>query len=252
MNTADPMQAIASDAVPAETSRQPPGPLTDWELYHGLVEIQLRPGLRVLEIGCGRGDIAPFPWERYGSVRLTGVDLDPGARENRQIQEFMLLRAGRPWPLPDSFFDLALARYVLEHVCDAQHFLDNVWRVLRPGGSFLFLTPNSRHPAALTSRLLPVRWKRTLLERTRSVPGHQVYPTHYGMNTAGQLKALAEQSFFAVETLLTRELVPCAYLDFCRPTRLVARAFLEFITRTGLEHRCGAHIIGSFRKRPSA
>ena len=251
MNPISPMQASQCDTLAAETSRQPTGLLTDWQFYHGLVQTHLRPGMRVLEIGCGRGDIAPFPWERYSSLRLTGVDLDSEACKNRQMQEFFLLRAGQPWPLADSSFDLALARYVLEHVSDAQNFLDSVWRVLSPGGSFLFLTPNRRHPAALASRLLPVPWKQTILERTRDVPSHHVYPTHYRMNTAGQLTALAEQSGFTVGMLLTRELVPCAYLDFCPLTRLVARAFFEFVTRTGLESRCGAHIIGSFRKRPS-
>jgi SAM-dependent methyltransferase len=47
--------------------------------------------------------------------------------------------------LPDSSFDLVVAIEVLEHVEEDAIFLDNVRRVLKPGGHFLMTTPNGDH-----------------------------------------------------------------------------------------------------------
>jgi len=44
--------------------------------------------------------------------------------------------------LPDSSFDCVVAVEVLEHVEDDELFLEQVYRVLKPGGTFLMTTPN--------------------------------------------------------------------------------------------------------------
>ena len=44
--------------------------------------------------------------------------------------------------LPDEGFDLVAAIEVLEHVADDTHFIQEVYRVLKPGTTFLMTTPN--------------------------------------------------------------------------------------------------------------
>jgi SAM-dependent methyltransferase len=44
--------------------------------------------------------------------------------------------------LPNSEFDLVVAVEVLEHVDEDQRFVENVHRVLKPGGAFVMTTPN--------------------------------------------------------------------------------------------------------------
>lgn len=54
------------------------------------------------------------------------------------------------FPYPDKFFDGVTAWGVAEHMENPFHFAREVWRVMKPGGAFLFSLPNVHH---LSSRL---------------------------------------------------------------------------------------------------
>ena len=229
-------------------SRLVKGRRNDWQTYHDLVARHLRPGMRVLVIGCGRGDVAPFPWEDFPYVRLTGLDPDPRAKENPFLDNFVCSHANEDWPIPGETADLALCRYVLEHVEKPARFLRNVHRVLKPGCAFILLTPNIRHPLAMISRCLPCSVKQRLLAATKGVPKEHVFPTFYRMNSPPRLRRLAIDAGFGVQTLLTKEFTPSAYLDFSLPGFLLAWAYFEIVSRSGWESRCGAQMIGLLEK----
>jgi SAM-dependent methyltransferase len=105
------------------------------------------PNPRVLDFGCGSGEVVlagrAQGLEMYGAeVFYAGGDVRP------RIQELGLLgnvvreiRDGR-LDFADSSFDLVLANQVFEHVDDFEPVLDEIHRVLKPGGSLLALFPS--------------------------------------------------------------------------------------------------------------
>jgi SAM-dependent methyltransferase len=220
----------------------------DWQAFHELIAQHLRPGIRVLDVGCGRGDVAPFPWRAFPTVELIGIDTDPAAFSNQFLRHFLPLQAGAPWPIEQESIDVVLCRYVLEHVEDPAQFFDNVGHVLKPGGLFLFLTPNLWHPLVMLSRLLPVAAKRGLLRWAKGIQEEQVFPTCYRANSPPRLAWLAKQHGLETQTLLTKEFVPSGYLDFSVLTYFCAWAYFAFVRRTGWEKHFGAQIIGVFQK----
>jgi len=222
----------------------------DWQTYHALIESRLAPGMHVVEIGPGRGRIAPFDWKAWPAIRLTGLDPDPSAAENPFLSRFELLRPGLPWPVEDGSADLVIARYVLEHVADPDDFLANVARVLKPGGAFLFLTPNRRHPAILASRAMPIALHRKILARTRALDPSDVFPTFYRMNHEGAVRRLAAKAGLEVDSILVRELEPVGYLEFALPAWLAGLAYYLGARATRLDRLFGLTMIGSLR-RPS-
>jgi SAM-dependent methyltransferase len=238
---------IPADAIPNLRRWSGAGP-SDWQAYHAMVAAALRPGITVVDVGCGTGRVKPFAWERHPGVRLIGLDPDPAADDNPALDDFRLLDPSRPWPLEDASADLALARYVLEHVADPAAFLFEAGRVLKPGGQLLFLTPNRRHPAMLASGGLPLAWKRRILERTRGTARDEVFATHYCMNTPGELRRQLTKAGFSIERLEAGELEPCGYLEFSAPAYVVACAWYGLVRWTGLERTLGAHILGRARK----
>lgn len=103
-------------------------------------------------------------------------------------------------PLPAAYFDVAYSYYVVEHVTDPLAFLRRVREVLRPGGSFVFMTPNGRHWFSRLTRVLRrARVDEVALRVARGreeVEGYH-YPVVHAMNDEPTLRALAARTGFA-------------------------------------------------------
>ena len=99
---------------------------------------------RVLEVGCGPGDLAArLFWADGGPlVDYTGVDLSPAevaaARERCPSGRFQVASA-YDLPFPDQGFDLVVVCEVLEHLDRPADCLREVWRVC--GGHVLVSVP---------------------------------------------------------------------------------------------------------------
>jgi SAM-dependent methyltransferase len=93
--------------------------------------------------------------------------------------------------------DLVLSDYVLEHVEDPERFFRELRRVLKPGGTCCFRTPNRWFYVAILSRLTPHRLHARLtgfaqVEREEK----DVFPTWYRCNTRRALQALMTRHGF--------------------------------------------------------
>jgi SAM-dependent methyltransferase len=98
-------------------------------------------GRRVLEVGCGMGAMASM-WAERGA-KLTAIDLNAVAiaQTRRRFEVFGLegeIRQsdGRSLPFADGEFDYAYSWGVLHHSPDLSRSIEELLRVLRPGGEF--------------------------------------------------------------------------------------------------------------------
>ena len=101
----------------------------------------------VLEIGCGSGGYAVHLAKSAG-CRIVGLDINGEGIRNANVlaeQAKVGARAGfqqfdvsRPPPEKDDTFDAVYSNDVLCHVEHRAQVLANVFRVLKPGGRFLF------------------------------------------------------------------------------------------------------------------
>jgi len=111
-------------------------------------------GKSVLDLGCGGGFMSE-ELARKGA-RVIGVDPSEAAiraaqahAESEKLEIDYKVGNGESLPLADHCVDCVVCVDVLEHVADLDRVLDEVQRVLKPGGVFLFDTINRTPLAAL-------------------------------------------------------------------------------------------------------
>lgn len=102
----------------------------------------LAPGSTVLDWGAGKGHLAWLLANR--GLRVTGFKKREG--ESKHIPfPVSIVFDDHPWRLPfgDGSFDGAVSCGVLEHVPDPDRSLEEIARILRPGGKlFVYFLPN--------------------------------------------------------------------------------------------------------------
>jgi SAM-dependent methyltransferase len=144
----DPRWFIATSVGPGEESFAASGRRDVAAFFDGLEHL-LRPDALVLDIGCGIGRMDEHVAPRVG--HLTGLDVS-GEMVTRARARLRGLRnidfvEGDGWtlPFPDGSFDLVFSHIVFQHVPRrvAQSCFGEAFRVLRPGGDFVFQMPEA-------------------------------------------------------------------------------------------------------------
>ncbi len=111
---------------------------------------QVRPGERALDLACGTGDIA-FAVAAEGA-RVTGLDITPRMLElaaRRSGAATFLAGDMTSLPFTSQTFDLVTTGYGLRNVPDLNTAIDEIARVLRPGGRLLSLDFNRPRAAVV-------------------------------------------------------------------------------------------------------
>lgn len=96
----------------------------------------------ILDLGCGYGEFAGVFYNSSVEmgIDVSGRDLQWAAKTKKYSQ--LVLADARKMPFAKSSFATVLSVSVIEHIPNTQKVLDEAYRVLVPGGSFVFTTPS--------------------------------------------------------------------------------------------------------------
>jgi ubiquinone/menaquinone biosynthesis C-methylase UbiE len=120
----------------------------------------------VLEVGFGTGLNLPY-YPRDLVQRITTVEINPGMNKLAQKRianspipvDFQVLN-GEDLPMPDGTFDTVVSTWTLCSIKNVDRAIANIYRVLKPGGKFLFIEHGlSNEPNIQTwqHRLTPIQ-----------------------------------------------------------------------------------------------
>jgi ubiquinone/menaquinone biosynthesis C-methylase UbiE len=113
--------------------------------------LQLKPGMQVLDVGCGIGMDLPTLADRVGAGGMVvGLDHDQSrlrtARETNagRSNVRLVMAEAQELPFPNSSFDGVRADRVLLYIPESAQTLAEMVRVLRPGGVLTLIEPDWR------------------------------------------------------------------------------------------------------------
>ena len=116
----------------------------------------LTPSAELLEIGTGTGGMLHALLARGYQVRGVERSLERIAESRRWFGDLPVQQVtDTHLPFDDEVFDVVMSFDVFEHIRDSDAHLQEVHRVLRPGGQYLIQTPNKWSNVVFET----IRWK---------------------------------------------------------------------------------------------
>jgi fatty-acid O-methyltransferase len=175
------------------------------QLYHSVAAQVDLTGKRVLEVSCGHGGGASYVMRTLGPASYTGLDLNPVGldfcRKKHQLPGLEFVEGNaEQLPFPDQSFDAVINIEASHCYPRFPQFLEEVARVLRPGGHFLYADVRRRPEIA--------RWEEELGDAPMRLMSETVIGEHVARGLEKSLPRLKELNRsalgFFVDTLWTK------------------------------------------------
>ncbi|MCP4356971.1 MAG: methyltransferase domain-containing protein [Chloroflexi bacterium] len=211
------------------------------EIYADWVREGLRPSSHLLDIGCGRGGLVEQLEHPFDQI--VGIDPDWLSLHEHRLVIPRVAALSDYLPFTADSFDMLFASWVLEHLENPERTFMAVGRALRPGGVFVFITPNGRHPLTWLNnglgRLGQLQGK--LVERFYDRTADDAFPTYYRANSEVALEKLCQTAGLQLEKL--QPIPDPTYLAFNRPLFWL---MCQFETRLPAARKL--HLVGLARR----
>lgn len=125
-------------------------------------QLSLQPEMRILELGCGPGELwvlnsdRTISSDRTPTYRLFLSDYSTGmvvrARQQIPHARYLCLDA-QAISFTDNVFDIVIANHMLYHLPDLEQGIDEIYRVIRPGGWLAAATNGTEHMLEINNLL---------------------------------------------------------------------------------------------------
>ena len=171
----------------------------DW-IISAMQRYQAAEARKALEIGPGSGIYLPELANLYRQVYASDIEMAYLENACQRLQHLHNLNVRTDditaSQLPVGSFDFILCTEVIEHIEDSQRALEQMWRLLRPGGVLLLSTPQRYSPLEQTAKIafLP-----GVIQLVRMIYNEPVMETgHINLLTDVELRQQIDNAGFSV------------------------------------------------------
>ena len=212
-------------------------------LYRNLIDSYTNSETKILDVGCGHGDFLKPVYSK--TIHSYGLDPDEKALAKNTFIKNKIVGTVEKMPFENNFFDLVVSAWVLEHLSSPQKAFQEIFRVLKPGGKVIFLTPNVWNYNVWIIRLIPEKFHDFLTRKLYDRQEHDTYPKQYKINSVKKIANTLEPiGFKKCQLILNGD---PSYISF--NTMLFKLAcFLEKIMDLKSLHFMKVHLIGVYEK----
>jgi SAM-dependent methyltransferase len=198
--------------------------------FYAAIRAELRPGIRILDLGSGRLPTIPREW-LPPDASYVGLDVSRHELESAPAggyDEVVVADIQADVPALHDSVDLAVSWQMLEHVRLMAPAVANVRAYLRDGGLFVATLSGGWSLFAIANRLVPHRIARAALHRLLGRDPATVFPAPYDSCTASALRRhLAGWSEVNVVPIYQGAM----YFGFFQPLQALYLAFEDAIAR---------------------
>ncbi|NOX88275.1 MAG: class I SAM-dependent methyltransferase [Calditrichaeota bacterium] len=159
-----------------------------WIVYDEVVKNLLTKKTTWIDCGCGdNGSVAEFG---FMAGKAVGIDI----LKPEEARAPFIVADVRRMPFPSQFADLITLRFVVEHFDQAESYLSEIERVLKPGGKVVILTTNLLCPFIFIPRLLlPYKLKHAVITKLFKVADEDIFPAYHKLNTPKKFETIARR-----------------------------------------------------------
>jgi len=134
-------------------------------------------GKKVIELGVGSGSLIPFLREKFGE-KTFGMDISDWILRSNKIRNGLVQGDLQDLPIAKSSVDVVVSLHTFEHSPDLKRALEEVERILIPGGEAIIVVPRPqlgiRQLGALVDTLRIYAGVEKLLEEWKKTDGNKV------------------------------------------------------------------------------
>ena len=177
-------------------------------LYEETLKAHVRPDSIWLDVGCGHKLLQENRLEVEKELCKTCqaiIGLDPYWESLKTHRTIPWKVQGKASALPfqNHTFNLITANMAVEHfdADETERAFQEISRILKPGGLFIFHTPNVLGYDTMLARLIPEYWKKNMAKQLFGVDENDVFQTHYQANSASRIRALAQLAGLVVREI---------------------------------------------------
>jgi len=98
----------------------------------------------ILDCGCNNGEYANYLGKRLGTQTVYGIEINRPLAKQARDNNIRVVRAdlNSYWSFQSDSLSVVTAFNLLEHLVETQRFVNELYRVLKPGGYAVINTPN--------------------------------------------------------------------------------------------------------------
>jgi SAM-dependent methyltransferase len=212
-------------------------------IYHEMVRERIHPAVGVLDVGCGHVEVLADIGRPARFV--FGVDRDPHAFSEDPAVGGRVAADAEHLPFAAGSFGLVVMAWVFEHLDRPPLVLREVERILEPGGSLVFVTPNALNYNAWLIRAVPNTLHATFTKKLYGRAAVDTFPTRYRLNSVRRIESMLSGLGFIRERLILNG--DPTYVIMNEPLFKIA-CTVERIYDAPWFRRARVHLIGAYRK----
>ncbi len=214
------------------------------EIFKKIVLDVVSKKTKLLDVGCGHSDLLKEAYQR--TSQAYGIDPETDVLHRNPFLKDIRTEFVEKMSFENDFFDVVVSAWVLEHLENPKEAFAEIYRVLKPGGVVIFLTPNVWNYNVWLIRLIPERFHSFFTKKLYGRQDNDTFPKQYRINSLKKIKDILNTIGFEEEVLMTNG--DPSYISFNNITFRIA-VFLEKILNFSIFRGSRVHIIGKFRKK---